>query len=81
MIWLQVGDDGNPERFDALEPAVDYLNSLKVGAARWRNAGFDTANFWGQDYVRLYRGDAESKLLTNLLPDDRVFVEDNLQPI
>jgi hypothetical protein len=80
MIWVRIGDAGDYEDFDCLEDAVCYLNELDVGqVTRWRNAGVDTDNFWGNDYVSLYRGDAEGNLLSNLLPDERVLVEDNLE--
>lgn len=82
MICLRVGDAGAYEEFDRLEKAVGYLNDLKVGqVTRWRNGGLETGNFWGRDYVSLYHGDSAAKLASNLLPDERVLVEDNLQAV
>ena len=80
LIWVRVGDAADYQAFDDLEEAVDYLNELGVGRVdHWRSAGVETVNYWGHDYVSLYRGDADANLVSNLLPDERVVVEDGLQ--
>ena len=81
MIWLRVGDMGEYESFDALTEALDYLNELSVGeVTHWRPAGIETVNCWGHDYISLYHGDADANLLFDMLPDERMFVEETLTP-
>ena len=84
MIWLRVGDCGEYESFDRLEEAVEYLNELHVGkVAAWvdggRGVGIDTPNYHSLDFISLFHGDSRSNLTSNLLPDERAFVEDSLQ--
>jgi hypothetical protein len=79
MIWVRVGDAGEYESFDDLQEAVDYLNELHVGQIdRWQSAGVETCNYWGRDYISLYHGDTDGNLTSDLLPDERAFVEDSL---
>ena len=81
MIWLRVGDMGEYESFDGLTDAVDYLNELSVGeVTHWRHGGIETVNYWDHDYISLYHSDADANLLSDLLPDERMFVEDTLTP-
>jgi hypothetical protein len=84
MIWVRVGDAGEYESFDDLAHAVDYLNELGVGRVEnWvdggRGVGIETPNYHGLDFVSLFHGDADANLTSNLLPDERVVVEDSLQ--
>jgi hypothetical protein len=81
-IWVRIGDNGDSEGFFDLDRAVNYLNTLDVGqVVGWRGGGFDTENFWGEDYVRIFHGDSHGRLLSDLLSDERVVVEDKLQPV
>ena len=80
MIWVRVGDSGEYESFDDLQEVVDYLNELHVGRVdHWRSAGIETNNYWGHDYISLYHGNPDGNLTSDLLPDERAFVEDSLQ--
>ena len=80
FIWVRVGDAADYKTFDDLEEAVDYLKELNVGRVdHWRASGVATVKYWGQAYIALYRGDADANLVTNLLPDERVVVEDGLR--
>ena len=84
LIWVRVGDAGEYEAFDGLDEAVEYLNELGVGRVdHWINGGpgvgIGTPNYHGHDFVSLYHGDADANLVSNLLPDERVFVEDALR--
>jgi hypothetical protein len=80
FIWVRVGDATEYQAFDDLEEAVEYLNELGVGRVdHWRSGGFATVNYWGRAYIAVYRGDADANLVSNLLPDERVVVEDGLQ--
>jgi hypothetical protein len=83
MIWIRVGNCRKYELFNELSEAVAYLNELHVGRVeRWvdggRGVGFETPNHRGGDFVNMYHGDADANLTSNLLPDERTFVEDNL---
>lgn len=79
LVWVRVGDSGEYESFDDLQEVVDYLNELRVGRVdHWRSAGIETENYWGHDYISLFHGDSDGNLKSDLLPDERVFVEDNL---
>jgi len=56
-IWVRVGDAGEYESFDSIADTLDYLNELKVGkVTRWRLFGFNTPNYWGHDYISIFRG-------------------------
>jgi hypothetical protein len=84
LIWVRVGDAGEYEAFDGLDEAVDYLNELGVGQVdHWINGGpgvgIDTPNYHGYDFISLYHGDTDANLVSNLLPDERVLVEDALR--
>ena len=43
-----------------------------------RGVGIETPNYHGFDFISLYHGDGLARLVSNLLPDERVFVEDAL---
>ena len=43
-----------------------------------RGVGIETPNYHGFDFISLYHGDSLARLVSNLLPDERAFVEDNL---
>jgi hypothetical protein len=80
MIWVRVGDSGEYASFDDLQEVVNHLNELGIGRIdHWRSAGIETCNYHGHDYISLYHGDTDGNLKSDLLPDERVFVEDNLQ--
>ena len=80
LIWIRVGDAADYQAFDGLEEVVDYLKELGVGPVdHWRAGGVDTLNYWGRNYISLYHGDTDANLVSNLLPDERVFVEDALR--
>lgn len=61
-LWVCVGSDGQLESFgDDWEALLDYLNTVGVGQiVKWMPGGFTTANYWGDDYVSLYWGNASS---------------------
>jgi hypothetical protein len=67
MPWVRVGDVGEYECFDDLDAAIEYLNELGVGKpTRWVPGGFETENFWGQDYVSFYYGDTDANHLADI---------------
>ncbi len=80
FIWVRIGDAADCQAFNGLEKAVEYLTGLGVGrVAYWRTGGVVTVNCGDHLSIALYRGDADAKLVSNLLPDERVVVEDGLR--
>jgi hypothetical protein len=81
-IWVRIGDAADCQAFDSPKAAGDYLKEHCVGrVAYWRGGGVVTITFRDYVYIALYRGDANAKLVSNLLPDERVVVEDGLRSI
>jgi hypothetical protein len=81
-IWVRVGDAGEYESFDSIADALDYLNELNVGkVAGWRALGFNTPNFWGQDYISIYHGTADADALGELTADEKATLESGLVEI
>jgi hypothetical protein len=80
FIWVRIGDAADCQAFESPKEAGDYLKEHGVGrVAYWRGGGVETVNCRDYVYIVLYRGDANAKLVSNLLPDERVVVEDGLQ--
>ena len=86
MIWLRIGDGGNYESFDDLREVIELLN--EIGAGRFLGwidggpgVGIETTSFSGLNFISLYHGDGLAQLKSNLLPDERVFVEDGLNDL
>jgi hypothetical protein len=81
-IWVRVGDAGEYEFFDSIADALDYLNELNVGKVTgWRALGFNTPNFWGQDYISIYHGTADADALGELTADEKATLESGLVEI
>jgi len=86
-LWLRVGDSGEYEKMDDLDAAIEYLNELNVGkVTAWVYDGFETQNYHGRDYIRLYYGDHERNHLADIGEDEdeeqeqhRQYVECNLE--
>jgi len=76
LLWIRVGDAGEYEEFNDLDAAIDYLNELRVGkVTTWREAGFSTANYRGQDYISIYWGGYDADYWTDLDDSDKASVE------
>lgn len=75
LFWV---DAGQPLAFHRLSDVISYLNGLKVGAAlAWRMGrqnGFETMN----RFVSLYRGNENGGIVSALLPDERIEIEEGL---
>lgn len=83
-VWVRVGDAGDYEQFIGLGFALDYLNELGVGEIDdWINdphaVGCETPNYWGNDYISLYWGDANANLIRPLDENERILAENTLQ--
>jgi hypothetical protein len=82
MFWVRVGEERDYVVFQDLANVIVYLNRLKVGvAAYWRmgrETGFETAKYQGDNYIALYRGGREGNIISALLPDERISVEEGL---
>ena len=66
-IWLCVGQAGALEGFTTLAEATQYLNSLAVGTpTKWRLAGVETQNYWGEDYISIFWGDDRGIYLADI---------------
>lgn len=80
LVWVRVGDAGEYVDFDDIELAVDYLNDLSVGQVTgWRDAGFETPNYWSQDYISIYYGGYDADHWHDLDDSDKEYVESNLE--
>lgn len=82
FVWVRVGDGGDYSKFDDLDAAIEYLNELCVGQVEcWKlaGAGFDTPNYWGNDYISCYWGDVHAALVSGMLPDERIYIADRLE--
>jgi len=84
QLWIRVGDCGDYEPCNGLNDALAYLNELNVGEVTgWTNGpcavGFETSNFWGQDCISCYFGDADANLIRPLNAAERAAVEDGLK--
>ncbi len=76
LLWFGTG------KLECLGTRLDnllaMLRQLDLGnLARWRPGGIDTTNHWGD--IHLYWGDKEARLLSDLLPDERVLIADALE--
>lgn len=86
-LWVRVGDAGEYEKCVDLDDAIEYLNELRVGKITgWVQSGFETVNYYGQDYVSIFYGDADANHLCDIGEDEdeaqeyhRQYVECNLQ--
>jgi len=79
FIWVRVGDAGEYESFDSIANALEYLNELKVGkVTSWRDFGFNTPNFWGQDYISIYHGTLDANTSGELTSNEKVTLESGL---
>jgi hypothetical protein len=66
FYWMRVGDGGEYESFDTLEEAVEELLEWAPGEYRHtRQLGIETEHYRGDNYVSLYRGDAEAQQVKN----------------
>ena len=83
QLWIRVGDCGEYETFgDDLDALVGVLNELRVGTIdHWRHGGIETVNYWGNDYVSLYWGDAAGNLVRDLNHAERAVVETELEEV
>lgn len=80
LLWVRIGDAGEYISFDNLDDAIDYLNELRVGQATgWTQAGFETPNYHGQDYVSIYWGDNDTNHLADLDDDEQEHIESGLE--
>jgi hypothetical protein len=70
-LWI----NGDPETRDIIE-LLDVLRGLGP-VERWRPGGFVTSDH-PDEYVPCYWGDDKGNLVSDLLPDERVLVEDAL---
>lgn len=86
-LWVRVGDAGEYEKCVDLDDAIEYLNELRVGKITgWVQSGFETVNYYGQDYVSIFYGDSEANHLADIGEDEdeaqghhRQYVECNLE--
>jgi len=79
-LWIRVGDCGEYEQFDSLDDAIDYLNELRVGnVTGWVEAGFETPNYHGQDYISIYWGGTDANHLADLDDDEQETIESGLE--
>ena len=86
-LWLRVGDCGEYEVMEDLDAAIEYLNELCVGKiTAWVQSGFETQNYYGQDYISIYYGDHEANHIADIGEDEdepqechRDYVECNLE--
>jgi len=82
ILWVRVGDAGEYERYDDLYDAIEYLNELRVGKiTRWVQAGFETENYHGHDYVSIFYGDDDANHLCDIGENEegRYYIECNLE--
>lgn len=82
-LWIRLGDAGDYQAFDSLADAIDYLNELSAGEIfDWTTGpmgvGFDTANYWGEDFISCFWGDDEANLIRPLDHGERVVMENGL---
>jgi len=81
-LWVSIGDSGAYVDFDNLDDAIDYLNELRVGkVTNWVTNGFETQNYHGEDYVRMYYGDDDEEHLADIDENkgDQQYVERYLE--
>lgn len=82
-LWIRLGDAGDYQAFDGLADAIDYLNELSAGEiTAWTTGpygvGFDTVNYWGEDFISCFWGDADANLIRALDRGERVVMENGL---
>jgi len=81
-LWVSVGQAGDYEPFDTLADAAKYMNSLSVGKPTgWKFGGFDTPNFWGNDYVSIYHGDDVGEYVEHLSDDEQCEIYNRLEEV
>lgn len=74
-FWLTLKE---PIAFDSLNDAIQYLSGKVESVEHWivgEVYGFVS----DYKFIELYRGDSEGGIVSALLPDERVFVEDRLR--
>ncbi len=80
LLWIRVGDTGEYTSFDDLNDAIGYLNELRVGTVTgWTQAGFETPNYHGEDYVSIYWGADDANHLADLDDDEQEIIESGLE--
>ncbi len=74
QTYIWAGD----HRFDTLQEAVDFLNEARVGRVEYWLRGRITGIETPTCHVNLYRGNKDAEIVSALLPDEQVFVEEGL---
>jgi len=86
-LWVRVGDAGEYESFgEDLLALCEYLNDCRAGRITgWvdhgAGVGIETANYWGNDFISLFWGDANANLLRPLTRGERAVVEASLEEV
>jgi len=87
QLWIRIGDAGDYEPFgDDLMALCGYLNNCGAGLVTdWVDVGvgigFATQNYWGNDFISLFWGDADANLVRPLDAGERAAIEASLDDV
>ncbi len=64
--------------FKNLGQAIRYLNNMRVGCPTdWMEQGFETENYWGEDYVTCHWCNDRGDYVGAIQLDERFNLEEN----
>ena len=75
--WVRVGDQGDYEQFDSLDDVGDYLSQLGIAPPYEQSTsyGFETDSYYGDNYISLYKGNAEAQPTDTLKKSHLLYLE------
>jgi len=75
--WVRVGDQGDYEQFDSLDEVGDYLSQLGIAPPYDQSTsyGFETDSYYGNNYISLYKGNADAQPTDTLKKSNLLYLE------